>query len=196
MNIAGSFKPQRIKCLVAMTAVVAFFVFLGTVPAWAAEGAHWQASDSYRVWNFVVLVLILFFLLRKPAGQFFRGRIKGIAQELEDLESRKTAVEKQLADYNNRLAMLEKEAERIVSEYVQQGEDAKARILKEAEAAADKLKEQARKNIAYEFDQARSVLQAQVVEKALARAEHIIKQQISDADQDRLVDEYLEKVVA
>lgn len=195
MKISAGIKTKKLKWIGAMTAVVAFFVLFGATAGWAA-GAQWQATDSYRVLNFVVLSLIIYFLLRKPAGQFFRNRIKGISQELEDLENRKAAVEKQLADYNNRLAQLEKEAERIVAEYVQQGEDAKSRILVAAEAAADKLKEQARKNIEYEFNQARSELQEQVVEKALARAEQIIKQKMTGTDQDRLVDEYLEKVVA
>lgn len=195
MKIAGCYGKQQPKRIVAMTAFVAFFILIGTAPAWSA-GAEWAASDSYRVLNFVVLALILYLLLRKPAAQFFSNRIKGIVQELEELEARKTAVEKQLADYNNRLATLEKEAEKIVAEYIQQGEDAKARILKEAESAADKLKAQASKNIQYEFNQARSALQEQVVEKALARAEQIITKEISAADQGRLVDEYLEKVVA
>jgi phenylacetate-coenzyme A ligase PaaK-like adenylate-forming protein len=42
---------------------------------------------------------------------------------------------------------------------VKQGEDAKVRILKEAEAAAEKLKEQASKNIEHEFLQAKAELQ-------------------------------------
>jgi len=196
MKIAGPNRKRRLQWVAAMTAVMALFVLTGAVPSWAAgAGGEWRASDWYRVLNFVVLALLLYLLLRKPAGQFFSNRIKGIARELEELEARKTAVEKQLADYNSRLATLENEAEQIVAEYIQQGEEAKARILKEAESAADKLKEQARKNIEYEFNQARSALQAQVVEKALAKAEQIIAKEISAADQNRLVDEYLEKVV-
>ena len=68
--------------------------------------------------------------------------------------------------------------------------------MKEAESAAEKLKEQAQKNIQNEFNQAKQSLQAEIVEKALAKAEELIKDRISAEDQDRLVDEYLEKVVA
>ena len=159
-------------------------------------GIHWQDTDSYRVLNFAILAIGLFLLLRKPAASALNGRIKGIQSELDDLESRKTAVEKQLAEYNAKLAELDKEAAQIVEEYTRQGQEAKTRILNEARAAADKLKEQAHKNIAYEFEQAKLVLQADIVEKALAKAEALIKDRISDKDQDRLVDEYLEKVVA
>ena len=160
------------------------------------QAVHWQDTDWYRVLNFAILFIGLFILLRKPLSQALNSRIKGIQTELEDLESKKAAVEKQLAEYNEKLSSLDKEAQQIVSDYIKQGEEAKARILKEAEAAADKLKEQAQKNIKYEFNQAKLQLQVEIVEKALAKAETLIKNQISDADQDRLVDDYLEKVVA
>jgi F-type H+-transporting ATPase subunit b len=180
---------------------LAVLVPLVAAPAWAssAEGGHgsgWQATDWYRVMNFVVLAVGLFIVLKKPASQALNSRIKGIAQELEDLESRKRSAEKQLAEYNDRLAKLDKEAEQIVAEYTRQGKEAKARILKEAEMAAEKLKEQAHKNIEHEFKQARVKLQQNVVEKALTRAEQLIKEKISADDQNRLVDEYLDKVVA
>lgn len=159
-------------------------------------GIHWQNTDWFRVLNFAILAIGLFLLLRKPFSQALNNRIKGIQSELEELESRKASVEKQLADYNTKLAELDKEAEQIVAEYTRQGEEAKARILKEAQSAAERLKEQAQKNIAYEFEQAKLTLQVEIVEKALAKAEALIKDQITEKDQDHLVDEYLEKVVA
>ena len=161
-----------------------------------AMSKPWQETDTAKVLNFSVLAIGLFLLLRKPVSQALSDRIKGIKEELEDLESRKVEVEKQLADYNTKLAELDKEAEQVVSEYIRQGEEAKSRILKEAESAAEKLKEQAQKNIQNEFNQAKHSLQAEIVEKALAKAEELIKDRISAEDQDRLVDEYLEKVVA
>ena len=101
-----------------------------------------------------------------------------------------------MADYNDKLAQLEKEAEKIVEDYVRQGNEAKARILKEAEASAAKLQDQARRNIEHEFKQAKLELQKEIFEKSLVKAEEIIKSKISDDDQDRIVDEYLKKVVA
>lgn len=159
-------------------------------------GIHWQNTDWFRVLNFAILAIGLFLLLRKPFSQALNNRIKGIQSELEELESRKASVEKQLDEYNKKLAELDKEAEQIVAEYTRQGEEAKVRILKEAQSAAEKLKEQAQKNIAYEFEQAKLTLQVEIVEKALAKAEALIKDQITEKDQDHLVDEYLEKVVA
>jgi F-type H+-transporting ATPase subunit b len=79
---------------------------------------------------------------------------------------------------------------------VRQGNEAKARILKEAEASAYKLEEQARRNIENEFQAAKQRLQQDIFEKAMIKAEEIIKKNITADDQNRLVDEYLDKVVA
>ena len=185
-------------------------VLMTIAPAWASTGGGeheggaehaaaskpWQVTDTAKVLNFAVLAIGLFLVLRKPVSQALNDRIKGIKVELEDLERRKAQVEKQLAEYNAKIASLDKESEKIIAEYIRQGEEARARILKEAELAAEKLKEQAQKNIQHEFTQAKQTLQAEIVEKALAKAEQIITKQISAEDQNRLVDEYLEKVVA
>jgi F-type H+-transporting ATPase subunit b len=179
-----------------LISVIALISFLAVVPALAAEETHWQSTDWARVLNFTILAVALYILLRKPISQALNNRIKGIKDELEDLESRKSLAEKQLVEYKNKLMLLDKEAEQIVAEYVRQGEEAKARILLEASAAADKLKEQARKNIEHEVAQVKLELQSEIVDQALAKAEAIIRKQIGDADQERLVDDYLAKVVA
>jgi F-type H+-transporting ATPase subunit b len=119
-----------------------------------------------------------------------------IREQLDDLEAQKAEAEKQLAAYNEKLAQLEQEAEKIVDDYVRQGNEAKARILKEAEAAAEKLQAQARRNIEHEFEQAKLDLQKEIFEKSLVKAEEIIRNKISNEDQDRIVDDYLKKVVA
>lgn len=160
------------------------------------HGTGWTATDTYRVMNFTVLAVALFFLLKKPVSQALNSRIEGIKDQLKDLEAKKDSAEKELADYNKKLADLEMEAERIVAEYERQGQEAKTRILKEAEASAEKLEEQAKRNIEHEFNQAKRRLQEEIFERALGKAEEIIKSHVTTDDQNRLVDEYLEKVVA
>jgi F-type H+-transporting ATPase subunit b len=185
-------------------ALAALLLFGGTLALAASGEGHggdagtqgWVATDTYRVMNFAVLAIGLFLVLKKPLSQALGGRIQSIKEQLEELEEKKKAAEARLAEYDAKMAELDKEAEGLLAEYVKQGEDAKARILKEAEAAAEKLKEQASKNIESEFLQAKAELKAEIVAKALAKAEEIIKGKINSEDQEKLVDEYLEKVVA
>ena len=176
------------------------------IPAMAAtdEGGHgegagpkgWVATDTYRVMNFAVLAIALFFILKKPLTNALNGRIEGIRSELGDLEAKKEAAQKELTQYNQKLAALDKEAEQIMADYLRQGEEAKARIFEEAKQAAVKLEDQAKRNIDAEFKQTKEKIHAEILEKAMAKAEAIVQEKITGDDQERLVDDYLEKVVA
>lgn len=158
-------------------------------------GIGWAATDTYRVMNFVALVAILFFLLRKPVKNFLNDRIRVIREQLSDLENQKKAAEQKLAEYNDRLAALSQESEKIIEQYRQQGESVRDKILKEAENAANKLEDQARRNIEREFAQAKKKLESEVFEKAIEKAEEKLKRVTTPEDQEKLVQEYLDKVV-
>ena len=187
---------KGLTVMVIMT--VLLFCFVGTTIA-SSEGnggKGWVKTDTYKVMNFAVLAIGLFLILRKPVSQALDSRIKGIKDQLSELETKKKEAEKELVKYNERFSLLEQEAEKLVEEYIRQGNEAKARIIEEAKKAAEKLEEQARRNIENEFKKAKIKLQQDTLEKALVNAETLIKNKITAQDQDKLVDEYLEKVVA
>lgn len=195
-GISSSMKHNSIMVFI-ITVLLFFFVGVALGSSGGEQGPKgWVATDTYRIMNFVVLVGALFFLLRKPVAQFFSSRIKGIEDQLSELETKKKDAKQKLDEYTKKLAQLDQESKKIVDDYIRQGNEAKERILKEAESAADKLKEQARRNIDYEIKQAKLRLQEEVLEKAIVKAEEIIKDKITIEDHDRLVDEYLKKVVA
>ncbi len=196
---------RKHRCLRTSAVVLCALVllcFAGTAAGSSDSGdgglgsKSWVATDWYKVMNFAVLAIGLFLLLRKPLSKALSDRIQGIKDQLSELENRKKEAEAELARYNQKFQQLDQEAEKLIAQYIQQGQDAKAKIIKEAEIAAQKLEEQARRNIEHEFKKTREKLQEEVLEKALTKAEEIIKTRISDKDQERLVDEYLDKVVA
>ena len=200
MRSSGFGRLNRFKKNSAVILLILFFFFGFSFPTALSASSEdsgakgWTSTDWFRVMNFAVLVIVLVYVLRKPLSQALGARIKGIKSQLEDLEARKAEAEKNLAEYIEKLSRLEKESEKIVEDYIKQGNEAKARILKEAESAAEKLQVQARRNIEHEFKQAKLKLQEEIFETSLAKAEEIIIGKISGEDQDRLVDEYLRKV--
>ena len=199
-DLLRRFGQQKCRALVVGIGVI-FLLFVAFGNAAAASGEDggskgWGKLDWFRLMNFALLLAILVFLLRKPIAQTLSARIKSIREQLESLEAQKAEAEKQLAEYNDKLSKLESEAKKIVESYIKQGKEAKAKILKETQTAAEKLQAQARRNIEHEFEKARQELQREVLEKSLAKAEETLKKEITDRDQDKLVDEYLKKVVA
>jgi len=197
-------KEKRInKKWLKLTGYAAALVFsLGGIALASSDGGHggvhnaWLGIDTAKVINFAVLIIALFFIARKPVAEFFSSRSKGIEDEIKGLEQKKAEAEKKLAEYQARFRNLDQESKKIVEEYIKQGEEAKIRILAEAEAQATKLEAMAKRNIEQEFKSAKIKLQQEIAEKAMVKAEELIKASISSDDQDKLVDEYLKKVVA
>jgi F-type H+-transporting ATPase subunit b len=185
----------------ALVGVLVVLLCLSFGTALASSGGdsgpkRWVNTDWFRVMNFVVLAGALVFVLRKPVSKALSSRIKDIKEQLESLEAQRAEAEKQLAQYNEKLSQIESEAAKIVDAYIKQGNEAKAKILKEAEQTAEKLRIQARRNIEHEFDKAKQKLQQEVVESSLQMAEESLKKEITNQDQDKLIDEYINKVVA
>ena len=183
----------------------AFVMLLFSAIAFASGGgggehveqvSKWHENDTYKTLNFVILVIILFLVSKKPVKEFFTSRIKGIEEELTDLEQKKQEGEQKIVALEARLKDLDGESKKIVETYIQQGEEAKKRILAQAEEEATKLEETAKRNIDLEFKTATAELKKEIAEKAMLEAEKLIKNAISSKDQDRLVDDYLAKVVA
>ena len=191
------------KRQVQVIGFVATLIFVLTGIALASsDGGHgevhnaWLSNDTWKTMNFIVLAVAGFFIAKKPVAEFFSSRTKKIENEINELELKKADAEKKLAEYQAKFKNLDQESKQIVEDYIKQGEEAKVRIIAEAEAQAEKLEDMAKRNIEQEFKSAKAKLQKEIVEKAMEKAEEVIKASISSDDQDKLVDEYLKKVVA
>lgn len=191
------------KARYVISLLVVCAVVFASMPVWASSeggghgggGFNKKADLLYRFINFAVLLGALIFLLRKPMGKALDGRRQGIRDQLDDLERQKQEAQKKLAEYKGKLNLLQEEVEKIVADYVKEGEAAKEKIIAEAKGAAEKLQKQAKKNIEHEFQKARQELRAAVAEQAVAMAEELIKRNVTDEDHERIIDEYLKKVV-
>ena len=149
MKLFLAHRPAKKKAIVSlvmaffMVACVGFAVASSDAPG-EVQSKRWDHklsgekdwTDTFRVLNFAVLAIALFLLLRKPVSGALSNRIAHIKDELQHLEAQKEEAKKALESYNERLVMLDKEAEKIIAEYNKQGEAAKARILESARAAA------------------------------------------------------------
>lgn len=192
-------RTGKARYVVSLLVILSVLLAFGAV--WASsEGGHGDSAGKvkdliWRIMNFAVLAGALIFLLRKPLAKGLESRRQGIRDQLDDLEQQKQDAEKTVAEYKTKLSRLDKEVEKIMAEYIKEGEVAKAKIIEEAKVAAEKLQEQAKKNIEQEFQKARQELKAEMSEQAVSMAEALIKKKIKDEDQERIIGEYLTKVV-
>jgi F-type H+-transporting ATPase subunit b len=172
--------------------------------AWASEGgSHGHGGIDpnklpdllWRTVNFVIFAGILYKLAAKPIKQFFAGRKVEISTELQDLETEKIKVLKALKEAKAQLAAVAAEREQIIQQYIAEGEAEKAKIIEKAEQTAQRLKEMATMTIEGETKKAAAELKKEIVDTAVKLSEQLIKEKIVPEDQQRLVDDYLAKVV-
>lgn len=144
--------------------------------------------------NFLVLVIILYKLLKKPVVNFFRSRQEAIKREYEELLLRKKEAEARYLELQEKIKNLKAEAEAIYQNYVEQGLREKERILEEAKRQAERIKEQAQLYIAQEVEKAKDALRKELAEEAVKLAEEILRKRITPEHQRALFREFVENI--
>jgi len=193
-----SYSKDGKRLLFSLGCFASASVFLSSF-ALAAGGGADRSGDLldllYRFINFALLVIILFIVLRKvPLKEYFSSRIEGIKKELEDLKKQREAAERKAQELESKLKAFEGERKEILAQYRADGLAEKERVLAEARDRAKQILEQAEMSIQFEMQSAKEKLKQEVVALAAQRAEEIIAREMTDKDQDRLVDEFIEKL--
>lgn len=166
------------------------------------EGAHHvdtakQMKDfMWRVIDFSVLFAIVVFAIKKAKmKESLADRRTGIEKALQEAQQAREAAEGKLAEYRGKLEKANQEIEEIKAAIRREGEAEKERIIAEAGAMATKIKEQAEMAARQEILKAKTELREEAVRLAVQLAEQTLREQVKKDDQDRLVGEYLTKVV-
>ena len=150
----------------------------------------------YRLLNFSIMVAVLVFIFKKlNLKAYFTKRTEAISNTLRDLEEKKKEAEKTYEEYKQKLARLDEETDRILKEYIDQGEREKAKIIANAEKAAAEIRKQTDIAIEQEIKSAKEGLQREIAELSVTAAEALLKEKIGDEDQKQLVDDFMTKVV-
>jgi F-type H+-transporting ATPase subunit b len=191
--------PKNRKGLWLAVGCVSVGSVLLSTAALAAGGGADRSADLwdllYRWINFTLLVIILVVVLKKvPIKEYFASRIEGIKKELEDLKKQREASEGKARDLESKLKAFEGERKQILDQCRADGLAEKERILAEARNRAKQMLEQAEVSIQYEMQTAKEKLKEEVVTLAAQRAEEIIAREMTDKDQDRLVNEFIEEL--
>lgn len=183
-------------CLLFMAVAAAGFASEGGEGAHHVDSAKQMKDFAWRVLDFAVLIAIAVWALKKAnVKQSLADRRTAIDRSLAEAAEAKAAAELKFVEYNDKLAAANKEIDEIYAAIRTEGEAEKARIIAEAKVTAEKIREQAQQTAAQEVLKARTALRIEAARLAVELAEQNIQAHIRKDDQDRLVGEYLTKVV-
>lgn len=203
MKHASHRNGLRLSLIISLMVVLLLAVLaLAGFASEGGEGAHHvdtgkQLKDfAWRVLDFGVLMALVIWALKKANVKgTLAARQEGIDKALREAAEAKDAAEKKFAEYSEKLVAANKEIDEIYAAIRTEGEAEKARIIAEAKVMAEKIREQSSQAATQEVLKARTELRGEAARLAVELAEKSIKEKIVKNDQDRLVGEYLTKVV-
>jgi F-type H+-transporting ATPase subunit b len=191
---------NRRKTLRVVTICVAVLTMAGVV--WGSEGGGHadggaQLKDFiWRVIDFAALAgIIIWALAKSDVKGGLKARQDGIETTLREAAAARDAAERKLKEYTAKLDSANKEIDALSATIKQDAEAEKVRMIAEASAMAEKIKDQAKQMAVQEVQKARTLLRQEAAHLAVELAEKKIKENITKNDQDNLVGDYLSKVV-
>jgi F-type H+-transporting ATPase subunit b len=195
-------KNNCIKSIISVFAFLALLATAATVFASAAPSGptFWGIPTTkwwdllWRTLNFAVLAIVMAKLLSKPIANALKGRQQSIREEFENLEDRKAEADKVYQEYEEKLSSIKQEIDEIINNAIAQGEAEKKRIIEDGKRAAQDMTRQAEMAIQHELAEAKLKLREEVANQAVVLAEELIRKNLQEPDQVKLIEDYLAKV--
>jgi F-type H+-transporting ATPase subunit b len=157
---------------------------------------NWPSAEDpriglgYLVINFVVLAFLIHRLILRKLVDDNATRHDDIKRQVEEARRNLGEAEAGLADFKTRMDRVDAESRSILDAARAAADADRLRLLAEAELEVDRFKTQAMAAAQREVSLRRAEIEAEVVDRAIARASELLAARITDADQGRLVDDY------
>lgn len=156
---------------------------------------------SFNAWtalftllNTITLFLVLRHFLFKPVMKMIKDRQEEIDTMYREANEAKSSANALEAEYQQKLSVAADTSERIVKEAVDRGRQREDEIIRQANADASAIRSKAAADIAQEKKKALNDAKDEISGMAIAIAEKVVGRQINEADQDKLVDEFIDQL--
>jgi F-type H+-transporting ATPase subunit b len=162
---------------------------------------NWPNAEDHRVGlvylliNFLVLAFLLHRLIIRKLVADNASRHDAIKSQVTAAQQAMSEAESVLSEYKRRLDRLDQETREILEQARVGAESDRQRLLTEARAEVERFKTQAMASAQREVQLRRQAVETEVLDRAISRAEEILRARFTDADQTRLVDDYAVEVV-
>ena len=156
-----------------------------------------QVTPGLMIWT-IICFLITFFVLKKLAFgrvmEMIDQRRERIRQAIDEADHAREEARGLLEEHRKLIGQAKSDAEEILSEARKVADSVAARSREETEADRQRRLEETRRQIEQATHQALGQIREEVGTLSIAAAEKITKKSITDADQQRLIDEALAEI--
>ncbi|MEM7008841.1 MAG: ATP synthase F0 subunit B [Thermodesulfobacteriota bacterium] len=172
------------------------FAILDLVLANASEGGNtfnWGYVFRHTV-NLVILLGILVYFLKDSVKNFLHQRKNSISSEIDHAQKTIAEAKSKYEEYAEKLKGIEDEVNNIKESIVKQGQAEREEILKQASIASENIRKEAQETIKFEAERAKQEIQDEVVTMAIAIAEKVIKENLTETDKQRFVEDFTNNI--
>ena len=176
-----------------MTAVMCTLLLPHIAAADGASSSGRKIWDNIMLWvNFGILVFLFIRFARKPLMDFLHSTRNKIREDLdkvkESLNGAKTRRDEEIAKTKDLESLLED----IRKSILDMGKREKEEIIRQGEAAAEKMILEAREYAAHRVALAKKKLSDDMVDRAITIAEKGLIKGLSKEDHDKLIDRFVQ----
>jgi F-type H+-transporting ATPase subunit b len=147
-----------------------------------------------QIIGFLIALWILKAFAWKPLLKMLDDRKQKIAGDIGDAEKIKADAGKLLDDYRAQLRNIDAEARTRIQEAVHEGSKIASEMKEQAREDSRQILAKSREELARDIAKARVQLRDDVVNMAVRAAEKIISTKLNEAEQKRLLDDFLKEV--
>ena len=172
----------------------ALVVLFAATAARAAGDEEGGLDFWYELLNLLLLAAVLFYVARKPVLEYLAGRRSEIQENIERSERLLTDAQDRLAEWEAKAMGLEADVSQIKADTKRAAEKQRDDIIAAAQVAAERIRSGASAVAERELFQARERLRLEAADMAVEMAARILRDNVSDADRARLVDEFISEL--
>lgn len=143
----------------------------------------------WQLFNTVILIAVLSWLLYKPVLNFLEKRKQKIEEQLSSAAEKLGKAEMFKSEYEEKLKNIENERNEILDDARSRAKQREQEIIAEAKQEADNLKKRAMLDIQREQEKAKDEMKNQIIEISSLMTSRFIKASIDRAEQDKFVEE-------
>jgi F-type H+-transporting ATPase subunit b len=165
------------------------------VLAVAAEGGgHINTGDIFfQLIVFIVLLALLKKFAWGPLMGIMKQREEHIGNEISAAENSRLEAQKILQEQRDLLKEARNDAQNLIEGAKKQGDIQREEIIAAARTEAERMKESAKLEIEQQKEKAVAAIREQVASLSVLIASKVIEKEITAADQDQLINEYIKE---
>jgi F-type H+-transporting ATPase subunit b len=181
---------MRICRMAGLTALL----LVAPAPLWAAEGGVLSINAGLTIWTWVLFLLTLGILSWKAFPAIAKGletRQASIQAAIDSAREDRDEARRLLDEHQRQLDQARRESKDILQQGREAGERLREEILAQTRKDNEEMLERARRDLAREKDDLLESVRREAVDLALKAAEKLVRENLDDDANRRLVRDYI-----